>query len=161
MIEFALIVTALTAAGSLDTIPEAGATITPFVVDASYTRDRLSGDREDWDEIRLRVSFASTARRSVFTESRVIRRFGTTDVEGRAGIVLPVGTGSILEVEASAGPGAVILPEWSLGGHIQMPVGAGWSIGGGARHASYRDGGATVPARSSNGTSATSGPPTD
>jgi YaiO family outer membrane protein len=144
MIVFALTVTALTAAGALDTIPAPEPTISPIMVETGYARDRLSGGQPDWDEVRLRASFASGEGRMVFSEGRLIRRFGTTDAEGRAGVALPVGLRSFLEVEASAGPGAVILPEWSLGGQIQTALGAGWALGGGVRHASYRDGGATI-----------------
>jgi YaiO family outer membrane protein len=144
MTVLAVIASVLMVPAATDTLPEIGRSTAPIVLDAGYARDGLSGDRDDWEEMRVRATRVAGVRRSTFAEGRASRRFGVTDVEGRTGIAFPVGAGSVVEVEASASPGAVVLPGWSLGGHIQTPLGAGWSIGGGARHASYREGGATV-----------------
>jgi YaiO family outer membrane protein len=109
-----------------------------------YAHHRLSGDRSDWREAYLRGSVPMEGRDGIFAEGRRVERFGISDAEGRGGGFFALGPATMLEVEGSVGPGATVLPRWSLGGHIQTVLGAGWTLGGGARHSNFADGGVTV-----------------
>jgi YaiO family outer membrane protein len=141
MTGLALLLTLISAPAAPDTVPGVMAEVRPATLETELgaIHDRLSGDRDDWRELYLRLSRPLMPRGAIVGEGRLVERFGLTDTELRAAAYLPVRGSHSLELEGSVAPGAEVLPEWTLGAHLQLGLGAGWTAGGGARTNRYAD----------------------
>jgi YaiO family outer membrane protein len=97
----------------------------------------LSDGLPDWSELYLRGGHRLAERREIFGALAQVERFDSRDTELRAGAVLPLRRRDALTLEATAAPGADVLPRWSLSGNWQLPLASGWGAAVGWRHAEY------------------------
>jgi YaiO family outer membrane protein len=104
--------------------------------------ETLDGDRPAWRSSALAAHW-STARGGVRGEWREVSRFGVADREARL-----AGTahqdGLTLTVEFTASPDHELLPEFSGGFELNVPVGAGFVANAGGRRSAYDEDDATV-----------------
>jgi YaiO family outer membrane protein len=97
----------------------------------------LSDGLDDWSSLYVSGARSLGGRSRIYGGIAREERFAQADTELRAGLVWPVGSKGTLTAEASLAPGADVLPRWSLFSALQYPLGRGYGLGVGLRHASY------------------------
>ena len=106
-------------------------------VEAGAGYQDLTDGLPAWSSVYVRAASPLGTRAQAYGGLSQESRFDERDTELRAGVGWPVAGKMAASVEASMSPGADVLPEWSLYGGLEYPLGQGYGLAAGWRHSAY------------------------
>jgi YaiO family outer membrane protein len=106
-------------------------------LDSGFIYDNLNNGFDNWKELYVAGNYRLSDRLTVHGQARATERFGQSDTELMAGVILPVGDKWTMTFDGSVAPGANVLPSWSLSGQVNRRLPLGFAAEAGWRHAEY------------------------
>ncbi len=106
-------------------------------LDSGFIYDNLNNGYSSWKELYVAGSYQHSDRLTLVGQARATERFGQSDAELMAGVIVPVGERWTLTLDGSVAPDAQVLPSWSLSGQAKRSLPLGFGAQAGWRHAEY------------------------
>jgi YaiO family outer membrane protein len=113
----------------------------PFELRLEGARDTLDRGHQDWTEASAQLAWRPAPGQAFLAGVRATERFGQRDREGIAGAYLPLAAGGpTMHLEATGSATHRVLPRHTVLGELAQPLGNGWVVTGGGKHARYATG---------------------
>jgi YaiO family outer membrane protein len=106
-------------------------------IETGFTRDHLSGGRQEWQSWYLEGAHDFARRHTLFGGLGQTDRFGLRDDVLWAGLYYPLAREWTLLVEASHSPDHQVLARYSAFGQLHVALPHGWGLAAGLRHSEY------------------------